>query len=54
MEGFNDFSLKNGSSQYQNLAVPVFVVPNSLDIGLYLVNSFNRRLWLSLVTITNY
>jgi len=31
LKGFKDFHLKNGSSQGQNLALPVLCVPNSLD-----------------------
>ena len=35
-KGFEDFSLKNGSSQGQNLAVSGFLVPSSLVHGLFL------------------
>jgi len=33
LKGFQDFCLKNGSSQGQNLALAAICVPNSLDTG---------------------
>ena len=33
LPGFKDFRTKNGSSQGQNLALTVLLVPNSFDSG---------------------
>ena len=32
-KGFKDFHLRNGSSQGQNIALAVLIVPNSIDSG---------------------